>query len=321
MLRGHVRPLDRAAVGIAIGFEIHGNPQLKSTSAPRRRRQLRGQGDALRVRRFRVLRRVDDGHIHRLGQRQHDSFTPLGGPCRSSTSCSARSSPGGVGAGLYGMLVFALLAVFIAGPHGRATPEYLGKKIQAAEMKLVVLYLLIVPDADPRLLRRSRFLIDNAKASILNPGAARSLRDRLRVHVGVEQQWFRLRRTHREHRLVQHDARPRDARRPLPADHPRARDRGLARRKQPAPAVGRHVPYRARRCSSSFSLASSIIVVGAHLLPGRSRSGPISEQLSADDATTTPAAARCSTRAILRRAALSTAFLQARPAAHGSATR
>ena len=54
-------------------------------------------------------------------------------------------SPGGVGAGLYGMLIFALLAVFIAGLMVGRTPEYLGKKIQAAEMKLVVLYILAVP--------------------------------------------------------------------------------------------------------------------------------------------------------------------------------
>ena len=54
-------------------------------------------------------------------------------------------SPGGVGAGLYGMLVFALLAVFIAGLMVGRTPEYLGKKIQATEMKLVVLYILAVP--------------------------------------------------------------------------------------------------------------------------------------------------------------------------------
>jgi K+-transporting ATPase ATPase A chain len=54
-------------------------------------------------------------------------------------------SPGGTGSGLYGMLVFALTAVFIAGLMVGRTPEYLGKKIQAAEMKLVVVYLLAVP--------------------------------------------------------------------------------------------------------------------------------------------------------------------------------
>ena len=50
-------------------------------------------------------------------------------------------SPGGTGSGLYGMLVFAILSVFIAGLMVGRTPEYLGKKIQASEMKLIVLYL------------------------------------------------------------------------------------------------------------------------------------------------------------------------------------
>ena len=52
---------------------------------------------------------------------------------------------GGVGAGLYGMLVFVLLSVFIAGLMVGRTPEYLGKKIEAREMKLAMLYVLIFP--------------------------------------------------------------------------------------------------------------------------------------------------------------------------------
>ena len=52
-------------------------------------------------------------------------------------------SPGGIGAGLYAILVFALLSVFIAGLMVGRTPEYLGKKIQATEMKLVVVYLIV----------------------------------------------------------------------------------------------------------------------------------------------------------------------------------
>jgi K+-transporting ATPase ATPase A chain len=56
-------------------------------------------------------------------------------------------SPGGTGSGMYGMLIFALLAVFIAGLMVGRTPEYLGKKVQANEMKLVVLYILFVPVA------------------------------------------------------------------------------------------------------------------------------------------------------------------------------
>ena len=68
------------------------------------------------------------------------------------------------------MLIFALLAVFIAGLMVGRTPEYLGKKIQAAEMKLVVLYLLVVPTLILAFASVS-VLLDQAKASILNPGA------------------------------------------------------------------------------------------------------------------------------------------------------
>ena len=76
-------------------------------------------------------------------------------------------SPGGVGAGLYGMLIFALLAVFIAGLMVGRTPEYLGKKIQATEMKLVVLYILAVPLVVLGFTGAS-VLLDSAFASILS---------------------------------------------------------------------------------------------------------------------------------------------------------
>ena len=75
----------------------------------------------------------------------HDSFTPLGGLVPMIHMMLGEVSPGGVGVGLMGILVYALLAVFIAGLMVGRTPEYLGKKIQAAEMKLVVLYLIAMP--------------------------------------------------------------------------------------------------------------------------------------------------------------------------------
>ncbi|HYR61538.1 MAG TPA: potassium-transporting ATPase subunit KdpA, partial [Actinomycetota bacterium] len=75
----------------------------------------------------------------------HDSLTPLGGATALLNIMFGEVDPGGTGSGLYGMLIFALLAVFIAGLMVGRTPEYLGKKIQAAEMKLVVVYILAVP--------------------------------------------------------------------------------------------------------------------------------------------------------------------------------
>jgi len=99
----------------------------------------------------------------------HDSFTPGGGAVPLVNMMLGEVSPGGVGAGLYGMLVFALLAVFIAGLMVGRTPELLGKKVQAAEMKLVVLYLLTVP-AVVLVLSGASVVMGTAKASILNPG-------------------------------------------------------------------------------------------------------------------------------------------------------
>jgi K+-transporting ATPase ATPase A chain len=75
----------------------------------------------------------------------HDSLTPAGGATPLVGMMFGEISPGGTGSGLYGMLIFALLGVFIAGLMVGRTPEYLGKKIQASEMKLVVLYILFVP--------------------------------------------------------------------------------------------------------------------------------------------------------------------------------
>jgi K+-transporting ATPase ATPase A chain len=75
----------------------------------------------------------------------HDSFTPIGGAAPLVNIMLGEVDPGGTGSGLYGMLLFALLSVFIAGLMVGRTPEYLGKKIQGAEMKLVVLYILFVP--------------------------------------------------------------------------------------------------------------------------------------------------------------------------------
>ncbi|MDX1963519.1 MAG: potassium-transporting ATPase subunit KdpA [Pirellulales bacterium] len=75
----------------------------------------------------------------------HDSFTPLGGLIPMWLMQLGEVIYGGVGSGLYGMLVFAIIAVFVAGLMVGRTPEYLGKKIEAAEMKLASLVILIPP--------------------------------------------------------------------------------------------------------------------------------------------------------------------------------
>ena len=75
----------------------------------------------------------------------HDSFTPLGGLVPLVNIQLGELIFGGVGAGLYGMLVFVVLSVFMAGLMVGRTPEYLGKKIEAREVKLAMLYVLIFP--------------------------------------------------------------------------------------------------------------------------------------------------------------------------------
>jgi K+-transporting ATPase ATPase A chain len=97
----------------------------------------------------------------------HDSFTPLGGMVPLVNMVLGEVSPGGVGTGMVGMLLYAILAVFIAGLMVGRTPEYLGKKVQATEVKLVVLYLLAMPLA----------LLGFAAASVLMGTATSSIGD------------------------------------------------------------------------------------------------------------------------------------------------
>ena len=75
----------------------------------------------------------------------HDSLTPLGGMMTMINMMTGEVAPGGIGAGLYGILVMAIVAVFLAGLMVGRTPEYLGKKIGSRQMKLASLYFLTTP--------------------------------------------------------------------------------------------------------------------------------------------------------------------------------
>ena len=75
----------------------------------------------------------------------HDSYTPLGGGITIADMMTGEITPGGVGSGLYGILVISIISVFVAGLMVGRTPEYLGKKIQAREIKLASLYILATP--------------------------------------------------------------------------------------------------------------------------------------------------------------------------------
>jgi potassium-transporting ATPase potassium-binding subunit len=98
-----------------------------------------------------------------------DSFTPLGGLIPMVNMQIGEVIFGGVGSGLYGMLVMAVLAVFIAGLMVGRTPEYLGKKIEGREMKLAMLFILIFPAVI--LLPAAIAMVTSAGlAGISNPG-------------------------------------------------------------------------------------------------------------------------------------------------------
>jgi potassium-transporting ATPase potassium-binding subunit len=99
----------------------------------------------------------------------HDSFTPLGGLVPMWLMQLGEVIFGGVGSGLYGMLIFAIIAVFIAGLMVGRTPEYLGKKIEAFEMKMAALVILIPPMV---VLVGTAVAVANnwGKSSILNTG-------------------------------------------------------------------------------------------------------------------------------------------------------
>ena len=173
---------------------------------------------------------------------QHDSFTPLGGGVAMVNMMLGEVAPGGVGSGLYGMLVLAVITVFVAGLMVGRTPEYLGKRLGRREMTLASLYILTTP---------ALVLIGTAVAMALPAGpgipaqlrAARALRGPVRVHLGGQQQRLGVRRPVGEHALLQRGARPGDGLRPVPADRVRARPRRAARGTGPSAGDGRHVPH------------------------------------------------------------------------------
>ena len=100
----------------------------------------------------------------------HSSYTAYGGGLAIVNMVYGELSPGGTGSGLYGLLIAAIVAVFIAGLMVGRTPEYLGKKIGAREMKLVSLYILTTP-ALVLIGLGVAMATDAGRSSILNPGA------------------------------------------------------------------------------------------------------------------------------------------------------
>ena len=186
----------------------------------------------------------------------HDSFTALGGMIPLINMQLGEIIVGGVGAGLYGMLLFVVLAIFVAGLMVGRTPEYVGKKIEAREVKMAMLAILVLPLMHPRLHRGRRGAADGGGVDGQRR-AARLHRDPLCLHLADRQQRLGLRRPHRQHPLLQRHRWRRDVDRPLLHDRAGAGDRRLARRRR---SRSRRRPARSRppaACSSACSSASS----------------------------------------------------------------
>ena len=129
--------------------ESHGNPQFHNVDARISQTQAGGNMEGKEVR-FGIANSAlfatvtTDASCGAVNS-MHDSFTPLGGMVPLTNILLGEVVFGGVGAGLYGMLVFVVMAVFIAGLMVGRTPEYLGKKIEAYDVQMAMLYLLIFP--------------------------------------------------------------------------------------------------------------------------------------------------------------------------------
>ena len=113
----------------------------------------------------------------------HGSFTALGGLIPLINMELGEIIIGGVGAGFYGILLFVVLAIFVAGLMVGRTPEYLGKKIEAKEVKMAVLAVLCLPGGDADLYRHRRRAADRRRLH-RQSGPARLFGDPLRLHLG-----------------------------------------------------------------------------------------------------------------------------------------
>jgi len=163
------------AIG-AMTFEQQGNPVLTGLGADQTATTMQGGGNMEgKETRFGI---ADSGLFATITtlascgavNAMHDSFTPLGGLIPLASIQLGEVVFGGVGSGLYGMLVFAILAVFIAGLMIGRTPEYLGKKIEAFEMKMTSIAILVTPLL---VLAGTAIAVmtEAGRAGIANPGA------------------------------------------------------------------------------------------------------------------------------------------------------
>ncbi|KQV48361.1 ATPase [Pelomonas sp. Root1217] len=160
-LLGAMTAIFVVAVVVTTAAEAAGNPQLTALGVDAAGGNMEGKEVRFGIAASSLFAVITTAASCGAVNAMHDSFTPLGGAVPMALMQLGEVVFGGVGSGLYGMLVFALLAVFIAGLMIGRTPEYLGKKIEVFDMKMVSLAILLVPLA---------VLGGTALAVLLEPG-------------------------------------------------------------------------------------------------------------------------------------------------------
>ena len=163
------------AIG-AMSFEQQGNPRIaalgvdQSVSLTQSGGNMEGKETRFGIAASALFAAVTTAASCGAVNSMHDSYTPLGGMVPLVNMQLGEVVFGGVGTGLYGMLVFAILAVFIAGLMIGRTPEYLGKKIEAHEMKMSSIAILVTPLL-VLLGTAVAVMSDAGRAGIANPGS------------------------------------------------------------------------------------------------------------------------------------------------------
>lgn len=133
--------------GLSVAYynEAGGNPVMQGLTVDQSAGNMEGKEARFGVANSALFATVTTATSCGAVNAMHDSFTPLGGLVPLANIQLGELVFGGVGAGLYSMLIYVLLSVFIAGLMVGRTPEYLGKKIESREVKLAMLYVLIFP--------------------------------------------------------------------------------------------------------------------------------------------------------------------------------
>jgi potassium-transporting ATPase potassium-binding subunit len=164
------------ATGISMGAEQAGNPALsavgvsQTSSSTQAGGNMEGKSVSFGPIYSAMFEATTTGTSTGSVDSSHDSFTPIGGMVALVQMELGEVDPGGIGAGLYFMLVFAIISVFIAGLMVGRTPEYIGKKIESREVRMASLAILI--DAALILgMTAISSLTPGGKAGPLNPGA------------------------------------------------------------------------------------------------------------------------------------------------------